>query len=248
MIWKQPIPTDLLQRCYGDKKAALLFRELILRAANQEQYFSFRGGILVHLLRGQAVFGRNAFAAELPYSAKTAERKLGDLQKMGLVKLCPSNDPVKGSKKSSTQIPTKHRRFTLVELIKYDELISMKRRIDPVATKRRPSADHTQEYKNNNSPYKERSSVTEKVIQEIAQQKNVLPLFVGQVWKDLCDKLDNGYEPPKGAYKNFRIALANWVQRRITDGTVPRDASYIADTSLNRFYDPSGQHSDLISK
>lgn len=126
MAWRQPIPSpEELDTLFGDDNACkLLYKELIYRACNKDAFFTHeRTGKTVQLKRGQVVFGRHRYAKLFEWDDKKCERKLEKLEKV--YKLV--------SKTADTS-------FTIVELKKYDLLVSFDQENVQAVTKRRPSS------------------------------------------------------------------------------------------------------------
>lgn len=104
--WKQPIPTDLHLVFGEDHGANLLYRELIYRASNEERIICV-GSIRIKIKRGETLFSQSSFAEFLQWNGRKCSRVLEDL--------CNFYKKVSRRRQG---------KYTVVELLNYDELIS----------------------------------------------------------------------------------------------------------------------------
>lgn len=104
--WKQPIPTDLHLVFGEDHGASLLYRELIYRASNEERIICV-GSIRIKIKRGETLFSQSSFADFLQWNGRKCSRVLEDL--------CNFYKKVSRRRQG---------KYTVVELLNYDEIIS----------------------------------------------------------------------------------------------------------------------------
>lgn len=104
--WKQPIPTDLHLVFGDDHGANLLYRELIYRASNEERIICV-GSIRIKIKRGETLFSQSSFADFLQWNGRKCSRVLEDL--------CDFYKKVSRRRQG---------KYTVVELLNYDELIN----------------------------------------------------------------------------------------------------------------------------
>lgn len=106
--WRQPIPTNLDVVFGEDYRCQRLYELLILRACNKETATIRFDNVLVHIKRGQVIYGRNKYAVYLQWSPSTVDRTLARLQ---------------GTYHLVNNLRTDN--FTIVTLQNYEEVIKM---------------------------------------------------------------------------------------------------------------------------
>jgi len=182
---------------YDDPNTFRLFLHLLLIANHEDKKYR---GVLVK--RGSVVTGRIKLAEELGLSEREVRTALTKL-------------------KSTSEVTSKStNKFTIVSIINYDKYQQNDQQPVRPATNERPASDHKQELKNEknvrNNTHPTLSSLTEEVVQEVANHYHV-PVSAVRKLKEQMEL----YCASKGkAYRDYRAALMKWTLARIDEGKI----------------------------
>lgn len=121
-VWKQPVITEVPE-LEGDPFAKTVYQVIIINACNKERQIRLKDGSLVHLQRGDCLFGRHSWNKKfgLPPDSRKIQR---------LFKNChflTNRLTIKSFNK-----------YTIISIKDYDELVSFDQQNDLQMTSKRP--------------------------------------------------------------------------------------------------------------
>lgn len=144
--WKQPIDTN--ERDFPRKNLFALWVMIVLKACNKDSDVLFGNGKIIHLKRGQVVFGRNAWKDYFNLSPSGIEKLLKTLEKVTRKVTCERT-----------------RDCTIISIVNYDLVVGItKKSNNLVTTSKQPSNNLVtlhRVYKSEESERKEISSSQE---------------------------------------------------------------------------------------
>lgn len=208
--WKQPIPTNLDGIFGKDRRASLLYRELIYRACNKDQTVTLDNRKHIKLLRGQVLFGRNKFAEYLCHDPRTTARCLDRLQ---------DNYQLVTNQKSHD--------YTIVTILSYDSIVAFDQphdqpvtnqsptSVQPVTTSKSVRVKRVKSEKNNNTPESETlSKASVKILDDRGFREELQKRFpdapIGLEVRSMQDWLAS-----KGRkYKDYQAFARNWLRKK----------------------------------
>ncbi len=175
--WRQPIPTNLLEYCYGHKLAMTILMLLLLRASNKDGMRYIKGRP-VFLERGQGVYGREELSEYISFSKKKHIQTTRTVIKYLI------------STKRITKRKTKN--GTIFTILNYDKLVQLTER----TTERQPNANQTETTNKSDKSNKNDKNVKKENF-KILHDGTKARLHFGQ-WVDYHDsnvKMDISYYP-----------------------------------------------------
>jgi len=201
MTWKQPIPTNVVEMCRGNKFDSVVYMLLLLRARTTPETYYLPSGGYVYLERGQSFCGRFELAEYLGLT----ETQSGQIQR-SLSRLQKPDELIDKQKT---------RNGSIVTIKNFDEVIRMDKQTDNQQTNHRQTIDTyktVKSVKSDREAYKTKEfllNIPKPDLENISKDLGVTVPNIILKGKEIYDWCES-----KGkVYKNYRAFLKICLRR-----------------------------------